>query len=116
MEPVKSVAHKKRAWIYCRVATETPDAFELQMQQERLNAYAEKQQFEVVDTIAEYAKGVSLMRNGIAKISRAAEQGLMDVLLVSSINRLGRTPQEVYEYILWLRSHSVCVVSMSDLL
>lgn len=86
------------------------------MQRERLNAYAEKQQFDVVGTTAEYAKGLSLMRNGIAEISRTAEQRLMDVLLVSSIDRLGRIPLEVCEYIYWLKNHSVCVVSVTDLL
>jgi len=116
MEPVKSVAHKKRAWIYCRVATETPGAFVLQMQEERLNAYAENQQFDVVGTTAEHAKGLSLMRDGIAEISRAVEQRLMDVLLVSSINRLGRTPLEVLEYIHWLKNHGVRVVSTTDML
>lgn len=114
MEQVKSVAHKERAWIYCRVAT--PDEFALKMQQEALNAYAEKRLFEVVGTTAEQAKGLSLMRDGITEISQAAEQRLMDVLLVFGISRLGRNVLEVPEYVHWLKNHGVRVVCMKGLM
>lgn len=120
MEQVKRVvfymrvAHKERAWIYCRVAT--PDAFTLKMQQKALNSYAENQLLEVVGTTAEQGNGLSLMRDGIAEISQAAEQGLMDVLLVADISRLGRNALEVRKYVHWLKNHGVLVACMNGLM
>ncbi len=114
MESVKSVAHKERAWIYCRVAT--LDEFTLKMQQEALNAYAENQLFEVVGATTEQSKGLSLMRDDIPEISHAAEQRLMDVLLVFDICRLGRNILEVQEYFHWLKNHGVRMVCMKDLM
>ena len=46
----------KRTWIYCRVAY--PDARALASQQAALEAFAEKQGFEIAGTTAEQASGL----------------------------------------------------------
>lgn len=107
----KRAARKERAWIYCRV--DAPDAFAVKMQQSALNDLAEKHLLEVVGTTAEQGSGLSLMRDGIAEISHAAEQRQMDVLLMANISRLGRNALEVREYVRWLKNLDVRVVCMS---
>ena len=52
----------KRAWIYCRVAY--PDAHALAAQRANLEAYAEKQGFEIVGTTVEQASGMDFSRRG----------------------------------------------------
>lgn len=104
------IARKERTWIYSRVAA--PDAFALRAQQEALDAYAIKERFEVVGTTAEQGSGLSLIRDGIAEITRAAKQRQMDVLLVANISRLGRNALEVQNYIRWLNACGVRVVCM----
>lgn len=101
---------KKRAWIYCRI--DGPDAFALRMQQELLNSYAQSEQLDVVGTTSEQRNGLSLMRDGIAEISYAAEHKEMDVLLVHKLNRLGRNSFEVLPYVRWLENHGVRVVCL----
>ena len=114
MEVQKRAVCKERAWIYCRV--DAPDAFALKMQQNALNDLAEDHLLEVVGITAEQGNGSSLMRDGIAEISHAAEQRRMDVLLVSNISRLGRNALEVHRYVRWLKSLNVRMVCMSGLM
>jgi len=105
---------KERAWIYCRVAA--PEASMLKLQQEELKTYAENQMFEVVGATAEHGTGLSLMRDSLAEISQAAEQGLMDVLLVTNISMLGRNAQEVWKYVRQLKNNGVRVACMDRLM
>ena len=82
----------KRAWFYCRTAY--PDAHALVMQQRHLEAFAEKQGFEIVGTTAEQASGLDLSRRGLAEVSRAVNAGDVDLLLVTDLSRLGRNPEK----------------------
>ena len=98
----------KRAWIYCRVAY--PDAFALAAQQASLEAYAEKQGFEIVGTTAEQASGLDFSRRGLAEVSGAVAAGEADLLLVANLSRLGRDVTGVDAYLRWLEDQFVEVV------
>lgn len=98
----------KRAWIYCRVAH--PDAFALAAQQATLEAYAEKQGFEIVGATVEQAGGTNLSRNGLAEVSSAVAAGEVDLLLVADLSRLGRDVTSVDAYLRWLKNQFVEVV------
>ena len=98
----------KRAWIYCRVAY--PDAFALAAQQANLEAYAEKQDFEIVGTTVEQASGMNLSRKGLAEVSSAVAAGEVDLLLVADLSRLGRDVARVDAYLRWLEDQFVEVV------
>ena len=98
----------KRAWIYCRVAY--PDAFALAAQQADLEAYAEKQGFEVVGITVEQASGMNLSRRGLAEVSGAVSAGEVDLLLVENLSRLGRDVTSVDAYLRWLEDQFVEVV------
>ena len=58
----------KRTWIYCRVAY--PDARALASQQAALEAFAEKQGFEIAGTTAEQASGLDFSRRGLTEVSK----------------------------------------------
>lgn len=98
----------KRAWIYCRVAY--PDAFALAAQQANLEAYAEKQGFEIVGTSVEQASGMNLSRKGLAEVSSAVAAGEVDLLLVANLSRLGQDVTSVDAYLRWLKNQLVEVV------
>lgn len=98
----------KRAWIYCRVAY--PDAFALAAQQADLEAYAEKQGFEVVGITVEQASGMNLSRRGLAEVSGAVSAGEVDLLLVENLSRLGRDVTSVDAYLRWLEDQFVDVI------
>lgn len=98
----------KRAWIYCRVAH--PDAYTLAVQQACLEAYAEKQGFEVVGTTTEQASGLDFSRKGLTEVSSAVSAGELDLLLVANLSRLGRDMGKVDTYLRWLEDQFVEVV------
>ena len=98
----------KRAWIYCRVAY--PDAFALAAQQASLEAYAEKQGFEIVGITAEQASGLDFSRRGLAEVSSAVAAGEIDFLLVANLSRLGRDVTGMDAYLRWLEDQFVEVV------
>lgn len=98
----------KRAWIYCRVAY--PDAHALAVQQANLEAYAEKQGFEIVGTTVEQASGMDLSRRGLAEVSSAIAAGRVDLLLVANLSRLGRDVASVDAYLRWLEDQFVEVI------
>lgn len=98
----------KRAWIYCRVAY--PDAHALAAQQANLEAYAEKQGFEIVGTTVEQASGMDFSRRGLAEVSNAVAAGKADLLLVVNLSRLGRDAGKTDAYLRWLEDQFVEVV------
>ena len=98
----------RRAWIYCRVAY--PDAHALAAQQANLEAYAEKQGYEIVGTTVEQASGMDFSRRGLAEVSRAVAAGKVDLLLVANLSRLGRDAVSVGGHLRWLEGQFVEVV------
>ena len=98
----------RRAWIYCRVAY--PDAFALAAQQASLEAYAEKQGFEIAGITVEQASGLDFSRRGLAEVSSAVAAGEIDFLLVANLSRLGRDVTDVDAYLRWLEDQFVEVV------
>ena len=95
----------KRTWIYCRVAY--PDAHALAVQQASLEAFAEKQGFEIVGTTAEQASGLDFSRRGLAEVSNAVDAGKVDLLLVTNLSRLGRDAVKTDAYLRWLEDRFV---------
>ena len=98
----------KRAWFYCRVAF--PDAFALAAQQASLEAFAEKQGFEIAGITVEQASGLDFSRRGLAEVSSAVAAGEIDFLLVANLSRLGRDVTDVDAYLRWLEDQFVEVV------
>ena len=98
----------KRTWIYCRVAY--PDAHALASQQAALEAFAEKQGFEIAGTTAEQAGRLDFSRRGLTEVSNAVDAGEVDLLLVANLSRLGRDVLKTDAYLRWLEDRLVEVV------
>lgn len=91
----KSENQKPRVALYCRVATDSDGGQSLEMQKERLRVYAEQQDYTVVATIAEVAKGHSLNRPGIRELSGLAHRHAIDEVLAMDLSRISRTTGNV---------------------
>lgn len=79
---------KKKAYIYCRVASPENVHFHLTRQEQQLREYAEKQGFEIVGLAAECGSSTRINRE-LEKILSSQTQ--YDVLLCQDISRLGRS-------------------------
>lgn len=98
----------ERAWIYCRTAQE--DSCALEWQERQLEEYAQRHGMEVAGVTAVCEGGLTLRRPGIGEVSRAAEKGMADILLVTGTGRLGRGALQVARYIGWLEQRGIRVV------
>ena len=98
----------KRTWIYCRVAH--PAAWELTVQQRSLEAYAQKQGLEIIGITTEHASGLNFSRRGLTEVSEVVSAGIVDLLLVKDLSRLGRDIAKTHAYLRWLEDHFVEVI------
>ena len=85
-----------KAYIYCRVAHD--DGFSLELQADELRRYAKQ---------AEYGSGVTLDRPALQEVTEAVLAGRVDVVLVNSLDRLGRDRSMTKQYIDLLTEHKV---------
>ena len=75
-----------------------------------MEAYAEKQGFEIAGITVEQASGLDFSRRGLAEVSSAVAAGEIDFLLVANLSRLGRDVTDVDAYLRWLEDQFVEVV------
>ncbi len=100
--------NRKGAWIYCRTAY--PDAVSLEVQERYMIDYASAQGFSIAGVTSEHGSGLDFSRNGIKAVSRAVEEGKVDVLLIKDLLRLGRDLEDVDVYLHWLQKHNVTLI------
>ena len=86
-----------RCIIYSRVSTDTQerDGTSLETQERACAEYAEVQSWTIVGTLRDTASGFTLGRPGIAEVRSLAGQGLVDVILSHSLDRLSRKQTHV---------------------
>ena len=99
---------QKKALIYCRVAL--PDMNALEMQKKHLLAYAEAQGFVVDDIVSESGSGLDYSREGLREVLALVEDGEVDILLIKSLCRLGRSIEKTDALLHWLKECDVKVV------
>lgn len=99
---------QKKALIYCRVAL--PDMNALEMQKKHLLAYAEAQGFVVVDIVSESGSGLDYSREGLREVLALVEDGEVDILLIKSLCRLGRSIEKTDALLHRLKECEVKVV------
>lgn len=88
----------KRVWIYCRVAHPESDNHILKIQQEYLIRYAATNGYTIAGITAEYGSGLDFGRTGLSEVMEAAKYGKMDAVLVSKLDRIGRTIKKLIEF------------------
>ncbi|MGP4040206.1 YneB family resolvase-like protein [Gracilibacillus sp. D59] len=81
----------KKVIIYCRVSTDKEvQETSIKRQQEELQLFANKYNFEIIKIIAEKQSGYEIEREGIFEMLEEFHNGNADTLLVQDETRLGR--------------------------
>lgn len=97
----------KRAWIYCYIDAPEDTHGVLKGQHEKLDSYANQMCFTVVGSSHDLGNGLTLKRPGLMELMEAAIIGKMDVLIIDSINRIGRDTKQVLEFLHKLNAYEV---------
>lgn len=101
-----------KAYFYCRVAHD--DSFSLERQAEELRRYAEQAGYTIVGAAAEHGSGMTLDRPGLEKVTQAVLAGEVDMVLVNSIDRIGREWGMTQAYIDLLTQHKVKLLCIRE--
>ena len=101
----------KRAWIYCYIDAPEDTLGVLKGQHEKLDSYASQMCFTVVGSSHDLGNGFTLNRPGLTELLEAVIIGKMDVLIIDSINRIGRDAKQVLEFLHKLDGYGVKVYS-----
>lgn len=99
---------QKKALVYFRTAY--PDRDALEMQKEYLLAYAAERGFSVIGAACESGSGLDDSREGLREVLASAEDGEVDILLLKSLCRLGRSIGKTDALLSWLKTHDIKVV------
>lgn len=99
------------AWIYCRIDAPEDTHGALKGQYEQLERYAGQMGFTVVGSSQDLGSGTSLDRPGLLAVREAVKAKTAEVLLVTSISRIGRDATSLTEFIRSLGSGGVRVYS-----
>jgi putative DNA-invertase from lambdoid prophage Rac len=107
---------RRRVAIYCRVSTSDQDC---KRQERDLKAYAERENFEVVDVFKETLSGVRNARDKRPiereKVMRLAQARKIDAVLVTELTRWGRSTQDLMNTLGDLSSWDVSLIAQTGL-
>lgn len=90
---------QKNAWIYCRIDAPEDTHGALKGQYEQLERYAEQMGFTVVGSSQDMGSGRSMNRPGLLAVREAAKAKTAEVLLVTSVSRIGRDLAGTTEFV-----------------
>lgn len=101
-----------RVFFYCRVAHD--DGFSLEAQGAELRRYAQQAGYTIVGAADEHGNGLTLDRPGLQKVTEAVLAGKVDMVLVKSVDRIGREWGMGQSYIDLLTKHKVKLLCMRE--
>ena len=101
-----------KAYFYCRVAHD--DSFSLEQQAAKLCRYAEQAGYTIVGVAAEHGSGMTLDRPALQELTKAVLAGKVDVVLISSLDRIGRDWGMTKQYIALLTEHKVKLLCLQE--
>lgn len=101
-----------RVYLYCRVARD--DGFSLEAQASVLRRYAEQAGYTIIGTSCEHGNGLTLERPALQEVTQAVLAGKADLVLVHSINRIGREWGMTQRYIDLLAEHEVKLLCIRE--
>ena len=101
-----------RVFFYCRVAHD--DGFSLEVQGAELRRYAEQAGYTIVGAADEHGNGLTLDRQALQKVTEAVLAGRVDMVLVKSIDRIGREWGMTQSYIDLLTTHKVKLLCLRE--
>ena len=105
--------NKKRACLYLRVASMDQSGLALLSQEEKLKAYCEKNGFKITDIYKVTASGSNLPPF-LKQIDHKAESKEFDILLCTSVSRLGRKANDVLKFCRSLRQTGCELYCLND--
>ena len=94
-----------KVYIYCRAAHD--DGFSLELQAAKIRRFAEQAGYTIVGIAAEHSSGVILDRPALQEVTKAVLAGEVDMVLVNSLDRLGRNRSMTERYINLLTENKV---------
>ena len=105
-----------RVWLYGRLSNDDDAPVNsLENQMEILRAYAAENRFQVVgESWDDNVSGMRFDRKGLEQVSRMAEAGLLDAVIVKDLSRLGRHRTQTALFIDFLRGCGVAVLSVTE--
>lgn len=105
---------KRRAVLYCRVATDSDEGRSLEMQKEKLRRFAEQQGYTVVEEIAEVAKGNTLRRSGIRRVYQLGYNKATDLVLTETSSRFARSANLLLRFNRKLDGYGIQAISRRE--
>ena len=101
-----------RVFLYCRVAHD--DTFALERQRFLLQLYAKQAGYTIIGAADEYGSGLTLDRPALREVTEAVIAGMVDVVLVHNLARIGREWGMAQSYIDLLTRHKVKLLCIRD--
>ena len=98
--------------IYCRVAHN--DSFSLEVQKNKLLRYAEQLGHTVICVHMEYGSGMTLDRPELQRATETLLSGQAEMLIVMSMDRIGRIWDKTEQYINLLTEHGIKVLCAKE--
>ena len=89
-------------------------SFSLERQAEELRRYAEQAGYTIVGAAAEHGSGMTLDRPALQEVMEAVLAGKVDVVLISSLDRIGRDWGMTKQYIDLLTEHKVKLLCLRE--
>ena len=89
-------------------------SFSLERQAEELRRYAEQAGYTIVGAAAEHGSGMTLDRPALQEVMEAVLAGKVDVVLISSLDRIGRDWGMTKQYIALLTEHKVKLLCVRE--
>ena len=105
-----------RVWLYGRLSNDDDAPVNsLENQMEILRAYAAEKRYRIVgESWDDNVSGMRFDRKGLEQVSRMAEDGLLDAVIVKDLSRLGRHRTQTALFIDYLRNCGVAVLSVTE--
>lgn len=108
---------KPRVAIYCRVAhgDESPNGGAIEAQRQLLRSFAKERGFSNCTEYADHAaSGLTLDRPAFVKMCEDIRKGMLDVVLVKDLARIGRDIILVCRWLERMKKSGVDVISVQD--
>lgn len=105
-----------KAWLYYRLSRdEAQEMNSLQNQRQILVDYAEQNGYEIIgESFDDNVSGMTFNRKGLGELENAVDDGVIDVVLVKDLSRLGRHRTHTDLFIDHLRQNDVKVISVTE--
>lgn len=105
-----------KAWLYYRLSRDEDEEMNsLQNQRQILVDYAEQNGYEIAgESFDDNVSGMTFDRKGLNQLELAVDEGLIEVVLVKDLSRLGRHRTQTALFIDHLRENNVKVISVTE--